>query len=254
MNLNAAKKLLSNPNFTNWFGNSKVIDDTGAPLQVYHGTNNTFDSFNKKEIGKNFGKAVGYKRGFFFSDDPNVANVMNFDVDQLSPQTIPAYLSLKKPLQINIKNGQRIKGHWSTFDEPDNYYDNMADDINRMARQGRHDGIIIKNTDTNKSMYVAFEPTQIKSPFNRGTFDPKDPNILKGAAAAIGAASALAGNNAYASQWKNFKSDEEGLQDSYNPLDMAIAAATGGATLTLKAAAAALDPIIDTVSRQIFGE
>lgn len=82
---------------------------------------------------------------------------------------------------------------------------------------------------------------------------PRKNAIKYGTAGAMGA-TALAGNNAYASQWKNFKSDEEGLQDAYNPLDMAIAAATGGATLTLKAAAAALDPIIDTVSRQIFGE
>lgn len=111
----------------------------------------------------------------------------------------------------------------------------------------------IESRDTVARQGLTAEQRTRKLPFSSENINPQDAIIRYGTAGAMGA-TALAGNNAYASQWKNFKSDEEGLQDSYNPLDMAIAAATGGATLTLKAAAAALDPIIDTVSRQIFGE
>jgi hypothetical protein len=252
MNLNAAKKLLSNPNFTNWFGNSKVIDDTGAPMKVYHGTNNFFDAFDPRYTQGQMGFHFGSKdaASSIYGDTP--------------PQNIMEnYLSLQNPLRLDDL------GAWQGADVVNMVNKKLGTNIHQSASDAfikdtimkhGYDGVVYGNKfengidDAIQDSYIAFKPTQIKSTSNRGTFDPKDPNILKGAAAAIGAASALAGNNAYASQWKNFKSDEEGLQDSYNPLDMAIAAATGGATLTLKAAAAALDPIIDTVSRQIFGE
>jgi hypothetical protein len=44
-------------------------------------------------------------------------------------------------------------------------------------RDAGHDGIII-NPGSKYEELVAFDPTQIKSVFNRGTFDPNDPRIL----------------------------------------------------------------------------
>lgn len=35
-------------NFWKWFGNSKVIDNTGRPLVVHHGTSKKFKAFNPK--------------------------------------------------------------------------------------------------------------------------------------------------------------------------------------------------------------
>jgi len=51
--------------FKKWFGDSKVVDENGDPLVVYHGTTHTFDQFdlNKAPIEN----AVG--RGFYFSSD-----------------------------------------------------------------------------------------------------------------------------------------------------------------------------------------
>ena len=76
-------------------------------------------------------------------------------------------------------------------------------DINKIARDAKksgHDGLVVKNvvdagtvesSDNNITdvSYAVFEPTQIKSVNNQGTFDPKDPRILYGGAAAAGAAS-----------------------------------------------------------------
>lgn len=120
----------------------------------------------------------------------------------------------------------------------------ITDELVSTLKKEGFDGAYVKSSFSSVPQSVVWNTNAIK----------KFGDMKLPAAAAIGAGAALTGNNAYASQWKNFKSDEEGLQDAYNPLDMAIAAATGGATLTLKAAAAALDPIIDTISRQIFGE
>jgi hypothetical protein len=37
--------ITDNPNFVKWFGDSKVVDENGKPLAVYHGTNSEFDTF-----------------------------------------------------------------------------------------------------------------------------------------------------------------------------------------------------------------
>jgi hypothetical protein len=70
-----------------------------------------------------------------------------------------------------------------------------TNEIARWARSKGYDGVIFKNVvdhgpavrfstkeaEKPSNIYVAFEPTQIKSAIaNKGTFDPKDPSILKG--------------------------------------------------------------------------
>jgi hypothetical protein len=72
-----------------------------------------------------------------------------------------------------------------------------TNEIARWARGKGYDGVIFKNvvdhgpaarfstkeSEKPSNIYVAFEPTQIKSAIaNKGTFDPKDPSILKGVA------------------------------------------------------------------------
>ena len=37
---------LDNPAFRRWFGDSKVVDERGEPLVVYHGTAADFDTFD----------------------------------------------------------------------------------------------------------------------------------------------------------------------------------------------------------------
>jgi hypothetical protein len=39
-------------NFYKWFGKSKMIDNTGRPLVVYHGTGSSFKSFKSSTFGK----------------------------------------------------------------------------------------------------------------------------------------------------------------------------------------------------------
>ncbi len=61
-------------NFINWFGDwindpanaSKVIDENGEPLVVYHGSPSEFTQFDKNVLGSNTG-ANSAKLGFFFS-------------------------------------------------------------------------------------------------------------------------------------------------------------------------------------------
>lgn len=46
-----------------------VSDDSGHPLVVYHGTNQTFDSFSKERGGMSTGPQAGAAHGFFFTND-----------------------------------------------------------------------------------------------------------------------------------------------------------------------------------------
>jgi Large polyvalent protein associated domain 38/ADP-Ribosyltransferase in polyvalent proteins len=134
------------PEFKKWFGESKVVDENGEPLVVYHGTNETFTSFSK-----------GKTAGLFFTDDPEMAKVYG---DKL----VEAYLSLQNPKEVEM-------------DALDFGWTNVEQDIADAAKADGHDGLILNNGYD--YMFVAFEPTQVKSAIgNRGTFDPENPSML----------------------------------------------------------------------------
>lgn len=139
-------------NFKNWFGNSKVVDEKGQPLVVYHGTGADFDEFKRK-----FAKEGRIGKGFYFATDPTQASNYAFNSRQKGgePNVMPVYLKAS-----NILNTPS--------------YD----------KSKPIDGIKYGG------MYLVYDPKQIKSAIgNVGTFDPKDPNILRGAIAApVGAA------------------------------------------------------------------
>jgi hypothetical protein len=164
--------------FRRWFGKSKVVDEDGAPLVVYHGTAADFDQFSPERIGSNFSISRG---GFFFVSSEEAA--WNYAEDaadeqeeiELEPRVFSVYLALENPLILKASHDR-----W-----PDMYFDDNADAILRRAHRGNHDGVIVHGIDPYsdnepRSIYIAFEPTQIKSATaNAGTFDPEDPSILR---------------------------------------------------------------------------
>lgn len=88
-------------------------------------------------------------------------------------EVLNVYLSIKNPLALNL-NGQHYNTQlWQAL-------------INKAKKDGR-DGIIIQDTTdiisdvymhAGDTEYIVFEPTQIKSVYNRGTWDAKNPNIF----------------------------------------------------------------------------
>jgi len=70
-------KQVRTPEFKKWFGDwendpknaSKVVDENGEPRVVYHGTNESFDTFSKEELGSKNWLAESAKMGFFFAGD-----------------------------------------------------------------------------------------------------------------------------------------------------------------------------------------
>lgn len=88
-------EIINTPNFINWFGNwktgkncSKVVDNNGYPLVVYHGTENEFNEFSSKFMGKT-GTAGG--QGFYFTSIQDDARMFGDKVKGF-------YLNIRKPL------------------------------------------------------------------------------------------------------------------------------------------------------------
>lgn len=77
--------------FKKWFGDSKVVDENGQPLVVYHGTNADFDTFDYDKIGTN-GTSEGV--GFYFTDDIETAEGYKKQNGSLKK----CYVSIQKPL------------------------------------------------------------------------------------------------------------------------------------------------------------
>ncbi len=130
--------------FYKWFCDSKVVDEKGRPLVVYHGTNAEFDTFDKSKQKRGF-----YGQGFYFSNDEETTW-------HYGKNTIPVYLSIKKP----------IEGVSST---------ELRNNLEKYKQQG-YDGTIHRYNDGTIT-YSVFEPNQIKSVENRGSFSPESDNI-----------------------------------------------------------------------------
>lgn len=60
--------------FGRWFGDSKAVDENGAPLVVYHGTNQTFDAFSTDRLGAATASASA-RLAFAFSDSQSVSSL-----------------------------------------------------------------------------------------------------------------------------------------------------------------------------------
>lgn len=156
------------PEFKSWFGESKVADEDGAPLVVYHGTKTpTFETFDEKKAGKGAGKqAAG--AGFYFTNLNEAANLYTKDARTGDEKgaVMPVFLSLQNPFYSEswpLEQGATKK---------------EAKAFTAKLKAEGYDGVIISHGAGVKE-YVAFSPEQIKSAIgNRGTFDPDDPNIL----------------------------------------------------------------------------
>ena len=234
-----AKKLAAlfdNQNFARWFGNSKAASPGGHPVVLYHGSNNgNVKSFDPSLSGKNefpdFGKGAAY-----LTDDPHLASGYAMKRGGEGQSVYPVFASIQNP-EIIYKD--KISTSWKA---PDGFTDTLKS-------QGK-DGVIVKLRDIDDETgeifdeyleeVVPFYPEQIKSIFNRGTFDPNDPNILKSIApyalAGGGLMSALSPSDAAAIE--SIRQKDAPLEEAWNPVE-AFGGGLGGG---LRAALAGIIP------------
>ena len=169
--------------FKRWFEGSKVADEDGQPLMVYHGRDGDFSVFNT--LG---GTGKTSDTGSFFADKPKAADTY---ASGSAPNVAPVFLSLKSPVIIDAKGRnwnsiaqsaavdlpaievddqadedllaglqgreaetapkRKVKAKKTTvrkmFDGEWDYPDDTAttDDIARWARKNGYDGLIVRN-------------------------------------------------------------------------------------------------------------
>lgn len=172
--------LTETPAFKKWFGESKVVDEEGKPLVVYHGTPNQFTAFDPAAIGNNF---AADERGFFFISTRAMAErYARSDANGMPSeggQVIAAFVSLQKPL---IVDGAFLQSEGmdpiGKRDDAISFWDTYQGLIWEWVDDRKADGVILVDDSTGEKMVVATKPTQIKSATgNRGTFNPRSPDI-----------------------------------------------------------------------------
>jgi len=171
--------------FKKWFGDSKVVDKTGQPLMVYHGTTRSFEAFDLSKTGEAT-LSEDSKGAFFFTTKPEVADdfagYMYFTPDgenveksySLGANIIPVYLKLENPAIWDMSGGS--------------YKEGFIKAAIKDAKAKRKDGIVftrmkdgsISTIGPWKESYilVVFDPSQIKSPFNKGAWNTEDSRLL----------------------------------------------------------------------------
>lgn len=195
---------VGSPEFKRWFGDSKMVDENGAPRVYYHGTRQTFNAFRP-----NFRPSEQLGFGIHFAEDESFADAYANDANVArkgaTPRVIPAYLAVRNPLVATqiVRQGspefelaKKIAGpnFFSVKDEngvPAVWLQNAIDNASprraeKMIREAGYDGVIYQSTVRTSdgrtvrkgNAVVVFEPTQAKSATeNVGTYDPTNPDI-----------------------------------------------------------------------------
>ena len=193
------KGLMDNPNFQKWFGESAVRDAEGLPLEVYHGTRRNFTEFDTAKNGTAHDSGF-HGDGVYFAKTGSHASDYAGGMDGAS--VIPGFVSIENPYikPSRRKHGADAKSLYqadidrmgglpvSAQDDPQAY----AKELTALLKKNGHDGLILDTGNPDLDEIVAFSPTQFKSRFNQGTFDPSDPNFLKSAGLMTAGAGAAA--------------------------------------------------------------
>ena len=156
-------------NLLRWFGNSKVVDKSGNPLVMYHGTDAKFNEFMHDKVGSNYGLD---KVGFFFTSDkdsanrsrksyPNKSKFSFTDEDKAAASggyVMPVYLKVERPLYA-----KDIPDFYSTGGElsSTNLYDSNRDKVAEALSSGKYDGFLLKAEGS--LLAIVLDPSQVKS-------------------------------------------------------------------------------------------
>ena len=170
--------------FKKWFGKSKVVDASGKPLVMYHGTDKDFSAF-KPEKGMIF---LTPKADF--ATDYTTTSAETLDVKGGNPNVIPVYVKAENA--FDFENPSHIAA-LEEYEKANRYTDRsvsyLVGDMKRgwwEAMEDRkaqaaikalgHDGFhLVENGVKNLAV---FEPTQVKSAIgNNGQYSSTNPDI-----------------------------------------------------------------------------
>lgn len=203
-------------NFKNWFGDwendpenaSKVVDENGEPMVVWHGRSAEFNTFEKKE-GVRFIMGLEDKvkaEGFFFSPDKGLAEEFASNSSRHrggKANVVPCFLNIRKPMDLTGEDYDRIYEDvtgWEYMvgvDTQDNLWGIMDEEgmADKIKEKGYDGAIFVEEVDDSyeptKISYCALDANQIKSAENNnGDFSADNNDIRFSLAGVRGAAAA----------------------------------------------------------------
>ena len=190
-------------NFKNWFGDwendpekaSKVVDENGEPMVVWHGRSAEFNTFEKKE-GVRFIMGLEDKvkaEGFFFSPNKGLAEEFASNSSRHrggKANVIPCFLNIRKPMDLTREDYDRIYEDvtgWDYIvgmDTQDNLWGIMDEEgmADKIKEKGYDGAIFVEEVDDSyeptKISYCALDANQIKSAENNnGDFSTENDDI-----------------------------------------------------------------------------
>lgn len=147
---------------------SKVVDENGEPLVVYHGSPHYgFTVFDKARMGERDKGDFG--RGFYFTPNRGYASTYGnegyWNAEGDDSKVYACFLNIREPMQLQARHAENME-RWKFEDAEgvmvytDKFYDLAWNDVK------------------NLSEIVVHDSTQIKSATdNRGSFDGSNPDI-----------------------------------------------------------------------------
>jgi len=175
--------------FEQWFRGSKIIDNSGKPLRVYHGTNKSFSIFKLSPEG-----VLG--KGIYLTPDPKRAS--EYSAESAfgerrgeGSNVIPLYASIKNPLIVHedeqYKNpsvdtlvalGVDREKAANVVDKAFERKGNLTGQIYKKAQLQGYDGIVLYRNNEVMEI-VAFYKNQIKSAISNNIYSSLNPDITK---------------------------------------------------------------------------
>jgi hypothetical protein len=151
-------------NFERWFEGSRVVDESGAPIVMYHGSPDP--------------NIESFRPGAFFTENVERANGYT---ETKSGKTdggtmYPVVLAIRKPIKVYGTEFTQVPG-WKGKTAHDFAYDA---DLRAMAESdGGWDGVIAYDPLTERpNLVIPFRSEQVKSATgNSGKFDPNSPSL-----------------------------------------------------------------------------
>lgn len=232
------------------FEGSATLGDDGLPRRMYHATSNNFDTFSDDALGAITNHPTA-RLGHFFSESPSAVDVYARDNTGMvfgagkdyrdGAAIMPTYLNIKNPYVMDAADFRNSLPVSTTYNDGYGFMKTpeQIDAFKKELQDKGHDGIRIVGDQKGKvpspgldewvaDQWVAFEPTQIKSVFNDGSFGPTNPNILKAipyALAGGGLMAAMSPDQAQAVE--RIRANDLPLEDAWNPAE-AFAGGLGG--------------------------
>ena len=164
--------------FKNWFGDwesnpddaSKVVDENGEPLAVYHGTWESFTRFKRGMLGGGDDSAPA--RSF-------VGHWFSVEKLKGAKEYMPVFLNIRSPHEVSFLeslDSEISDGNYSTAISTRK---KLGSGFAKKMRENGEDGVIVEHDREIGGMsYVVLDSNQVKSATdNRGTFDGANPDI-----------------------------------------------------------------------------